>query len=82
MTLNKKFHELPFVVHGLLMKQFMTSHRKVHEPDMVLELPYVVQIINESANDLVQDKKHKFMNHLVHELLFFVHGLVMKMIMN
>ena len=39
------------------MKMFMTSHRKVHEPDMVLELPYVVQIIHESVHDLVQDIK-------------------------
>ena len=83
MTLNKKVHELPFVVHGLFMKKFMTSHRKVHEPAMVLELPYVVQIIHESVHELhvVQDIKLKFMNHLVHELPFFFHGLVMKMFM-
>ena len=48
---------LPFVVHGLFMKKFMTSHRKVNEPDMVLELPYVVQFIHESVHELVQDIK-------------------------
>ena len=39
------------------MKTFMTSHRKVHESVMVLELPYVVQIIHESVHELVQDIK-------------------------
>ena len=48
---------LPFVVHGLFMKKFMTSHRKVHDSDMVLELPYVVQIIHESIHELVKDIK-------------------------
>ena len=57
MTLNKKVHELPFVVQGLFMKKFMTSHRRGHEPDIVLELPYVVQIIHESVHELVQDIK-------------------------